>query len=1071
MNRKLLQKCNRSGLALLLLLLLAQWGFAQTRDVSGVVKDQSGMGMPGVNVLVKGTTRGTVTDTNGNYRIEVAGGEVLVYSFIGYAAQEIPVGNLSSINIILMEDVSSLQEVVVIGYGEVNKRDVTGAIGSVNTKELLQAVPTNISQGLQGRVAGVLVSKSDGAPGAGVSLQIRGANTFLGSAEPLYVIDGIPYVAPSSTGSPSGVGGDNQTNNPLSFLNPQDIESIEVLKDASATAVYGARAANGVVLITTRRGSEGTDNLEFTVNYGISDVSKRIKLMDAYTYAKMRNEAYTNKSIFEGTPLDILPFPGTTTIDPATGQEVRNPSPEDFLNGYNGGGTNWQDQIFQRAASADYTLTMSGGNNKGGYTVSGNVLDQKGVIVNSAFKRFSIRGNIYRNVTDWLTLGSNNNITRSKNDFVRTNSDGGSGSSLTGAIRTAMVYPPTLAVVDPAGLSESELAQMNNQIGWYASSPWYYVRHAVNSLTTTQLFSSSFAEFKFLKNFKFRQNFGFNYTYNVRDVYYDRFTQEGKEPVNGIGAVVDNTFLGLTHESILSYDKKIGNHNVSGVAAFTAEQYDFRNTSITGKQFPNDVLQNNELSTGVARPVVENGLGQRRNVGFLGRANYSYQGKYLATVSFRRDGTTVFPKNKWGTFYAFNLGWRISDEAFVQQLNVFDDLKLRVGYGETGNQSIGAYQAQTVLSPSNTVVNGSLVNGFAEPEWAGPANPNLKWETTRQWNIGLDAMILKNRLSFTFDVYRKFTTDLLQRVAIPRSTGFGNQLVNFGNVTNHGLEITVNGKVFEPNKRLQWNVNANISFNRNEIGGLPDDQFASRLFHGVDNVFLQRNGQPIGTIYGWREDGFYDNIAEVVADPAYASQSDAAIREKVGEIKYKNYDNDRTSISATDRVIIGDTNPDYIFGITNTFEYKGFNLSVFVQGVMGNDIVNANLLEFWNGGIGNAPQSLYDTRWTSENPSAAKWPKALETQRRNYLFSDRYVEDGSYVRLKNVNLGYTFQKPFKFMRSLNVYTSASNLLTWTRYSWYDPDVNAFGGDASRRGVDMNSYPNSRTYTVGFRAVF
>jgi TonB-linked SusC/RagA family outer membrane protein len=1070
MIRKLLSS-NLFRLSSLLasLLLLGQFVYAQTSTVSGVIKDAAGQAIPGASILIKGTTTGTVTNNEGLYRIDVPQNAVLVVSFIGYGAQEVAVGNQSGIDIVLEEDASTLNEVVVIGYGEVKKKDITGAVASVNTAEMLQASPTNISQGLQGRVAGVYVSKNDGAPGAGVSLQIRGPNTFLGSAEPLYVIDGIPFV---TGGSAAQVGGDNQTSNPLSFINPQDIESIEILKDASATAIYGARAANGVVLITTKKGSKDRDNLEFVVNYGVSRVSKKIDVLNGYQYAQFQNEAVTNRSIYEGTALGELPFPGTSKVDSETGETIYSPAPEDFLNGYNNGGTNWQDQIFETATTADYTLALNGGNDKGNYSISGNVLDQTGVIVNSSFKRYSIRGNVFRNVRDWISIGSNTSITRSENNFVRTNSDGGTGSSLTGAVRSAIVYPSTYPIIDPSTLSSDELARMNTEIGWYASSPYYYVRHAKNTLTTTQLFSSSFVEVSFLENFKLRQNIGFNYTYNVRDIYYDRFTQEGKAPVNGLAYLTDNTWLGRTLETILSYNKTFQeNHNVNAVVAFTNEQYDSRNSSIQAQNFPNDILGNNDLYTAKDRPVVTNGKAQRRNLGFLGRVNYGYKDKYLATASFRRDGTSVFPKNKWGTFYAVALAWRASDEAFIQNLDIFDDLKLRVGYGQTGNQAIGSYDGMSRFEPANAAINGSLQNGFAEPDAAGPANSNLKWETTEQWNIGIDIRFLSNRIGLTIDAYQKMTHDLLQRLTIPRSTGFGSQLVNFGNIQNRGLEITTTADILTGESALKWNVNANISFNRNKIKGLPADQFATRLFNGVDNVFLQRNGQPVGVIYGYVEDGMYDNLAEVVADPVYANQSNAIKAEKVGEIKYKNLDNNPLSIGSTDRTIIGNVNPDYIFGIINNFDYKNFTFSFFVQGVMGNDILNANLTDYWKGDQANVPSYIYDSRWTPDNTAGAEWPKALRSARRNYLFSDRYIEDGSYIRLKSVSLGYTFKNPVKLIQSVNVYTNVSNLLTITGYKWYDPDVNAFAGDAGRRGVDMNSYPNSITYTVGLKAMF
>ena len=557
---------------------------------------------------------------------------------------------------------------------------------------------------------------------------------------------------------------------------------------------------------------------------------------------------------------------------------------------------------------------------------------------------------------------------------------------------------------------------------------------------------------------------------NNREVYYNRRLQEART-TNGYAYSSDDTWRGITLESILSFNRTFHqDHSVNAVAAVTRETgYSYyRNISVRG--FPDDLLENNNIGAGLDQKTLGSGKSENGLFSVLGRVNYSYKGKYLATASFRRDGSSRFTtKNKYANFSSFALAWNAGDEIFVQDMNLFSTLKFRVGYGQTGNQGIGSYRSLPMFAFSAYPINGTLQPGYADVTWRGPADVNLRWETTDQVNAGVDMGFMQNRFTVTVDVYKKKTHDLLQPIQIPNSTGFTTQLTNFGTVENKGLEISGIGSLVTT-PRFNWGINANISFNRNRMLDLPGDQFAGSLYNNFDNFFLQRNGQPIGTVYGFVEDGFYDNLAEVVADPNYAGQSEEVQRMMIGEIKYKNFDED-PAITANDRQIIGNTNANYNFGITNNFSYRNFNLSVFFQGVQGNDIVNTNLYQIRMGKVANVPQFVYDGRWTPENAANATWPKALAADTRQPRLSDRLVQDGSYVRLKNINVGYSFKNPAPFIDAINVYASVSNVLTFTKYKWYDPDVNAFGSDASRRGVDMNSYPNSRTFTLGVSAGF
>ncbi|WP_375416736.1 SusC/RagA family TonB-linked outer membrane protein [uncultured Hymenobacter sp.] len=1044
--------------------------FAQVA-LKGVVTDAvNNEGMPGVNVVVKGTTIGTVTSVDGTYSLSVPNDDVtLVFSFVGFQAQEISAKGKSDISISLRADRKALDEVVVVGYGTQKRSDVTGAISSVRTDDLLKTIPTSINQGLQGQVAGVVVNRSDGAPGAGISLTVRGANSFTGS-EPLYVIDGIPFLTPASATSDN----QHQQTNALSYINPQDIESMEILKDASATAIYGSRGSNGVVMITTKKGRAGEDRIEFIANTSLSEVSKRVKVLDAYQYALFQNEAAQNAITYNGfDPTVNLPFPGIRGFDTLLGDSVYLPGPQDYLNGLPNGtayqagfkGTDWQDQIFRRALTKDYTLRVSGGNDKGNYSLSGNMLDQQGIIYNSGFKRYGLQANISRKIHKWIEIGSSNNITFSNYNLSRSNNAGNEAS----IVSSALSFPATYPVSDP-----NNLARENN-ISWFsAANPYIYTRTAKDQTSTTSIFSSSYAQVRFTDYLSFRQNLGVNYNVGTREVYYNRQLQEGRAPRanNGFASVSDDTWRGITLESLLNFNRTFGqDHNINAVVGATRETGYYFNHSLAVENFPDDILGNNNLAAGSDKKTLASGKGENSLVSFLGRVNYSYKGRYLATATFRRDGSSRFAAaNKWGNFASFALAWNASEEVFVQNLNVFSNLKFRVGFGQTGNQGIDNNRTLALLGYSPYPNSGALQPGYADFTWRGPANPNLKWETTDQFNAGVDMGFMQNRFNLTVDVYRKKTFDLLQNLGTGPSTGFASQLANFGTVENKGLEVSATGALLST-PRFKWDVNANISFNRNQILDLPADQFAPRLYYNVEGVFLQRNGQPIGAVYGLVEDGFYDNLAEVVADPQYANQPETVQRTMIGEIKYKNFDNDPTVIGNNDRRIIGNTNPDYNFGVTNNFTFGNFNLSVFLQGVQGNDIVNTNLYQIKQNQVGNIPQFVYDGRWTPENAANATWPKSLATDSRLRPISDRLIEDGSYVRLKNINVGYLFKKPVNFIESVNVYASVSNVFTWTNYSWYDPDVNAFGSDASRRGVDMNSYPNSRTFTIGVRAGF
>lgn len=1064
--------CSKGILFFLLLLssfLYSQEAFSQIK-VKGKVVDNKGESLLGVNVLIKGTATGVITDSDGNYSISAPSeNAILRFSYIGYISQEIKVGKQTTINVKLDENTQGLDEVVVVGYGSVKKRDLTGSVSSVKSDDLLKTNPASINQALQGKIAGVQVSQSDGAPGAGISILIRGANSFTTSSEPLYVIDGVPFNVGEAPGTDYAT---KQTNNPLNLINPRDVKSIEVLKDASSTAIYGSRGANGVILITTKSGSEGKTKVELSLNYGVSRPVKLIQVLNASEYAQYRNEGAVNGYIYDGkdyVPDDQLPYPVpghwsyTKGTDPVTGMiavvdSTYMPSPQDYANGYMNNGTNWQDQIYQTAFTQDYNLSVSGGDKRGQYMFSMGVLDQQGNILNSYFKRYSVRSNINRKVTDWFEFGNNLTASKSENRLARTNTE------TYGIVNDAIAFNPTRTIYDPdqpSGYSEDYSNGLSN--------PYLYVRSAKNLLESMNLYNSTFATLTFTKYLSFRQNLGYGYSMDKRNQYYNRYVSGGVAPTNGYASQSDSYYESLTAESMLTFDKSFKEiHHVNAVAGWSFENVFWGGKTMSGHGFANDINEENNMGAALVQDPNSSSKGKTSLMSYLGRVNYILMDKYLITASFRRDGSSRLANNRWSNFASGALAWRLSEENFIKNLGLFDNLKLRLSYGQTGNQGVSAYATRSRMTVQQYPINGSLTTGLAEDRWGGPASPNLKWETTDQYNIGMDMSFLKNRVNFVIDAYQKKTSDLLQYAYIPMSTGFQSIATNYGNVENKGLEVSGDFLVVEK-RQFTWKVDANISINRNKIGGLNSDQF-SDVAWGLESMFLRRNGEPIGIIYGYQEDGFFDNEAEVRANPLYKNETDAKIKSMIGQIKYKDNNNDGV-IDDRDKAIIGNTNPDFTYGITNSVTYKDFTLSFFLQGTKGNDILNVNLKNYDMASTTNMPKFVWDNRWTEENRANAQFPRADITYTRSLKASDRYVEDGSYLRMKNLTFAYRLSNPIDEIAMVNFTLAVNNLFTITKYNWYDPDVNTFGSDTSRRGVDMDSYPSARTFSLGLQVTF
>jgi len=1046
----------RINLLLVILGLFTTQLYAQIK-VSGTVTDDTNSPVWGASVVVKGKTTSTATDAKGNFSLIANKGDILVFKFMGMDPKEKKI-ETAILNVEMKPSDFAINEVVAIGYGSVRKSDLTGSVGSIKSEDIMRSSPVSLDQGLQGRLAGVFVQQMDGAPGGGMSIQIRGANSFSGGTEPLYVIDDIPYEANSS---PNSSDGDMSKTNPLSMINPGDIESVEVLKDASSTAIYGSRGANGVVLIKTKQGRAGETKIELNVNKGWSFATNTIDVLPGEAYAKLFNEARINADRFDSNA-GFLAGNNMKYFD-VFGTKSGMNMPEYYRNN----SSDWQNMIFQNGDLTDVTLSLSGGTEKTTYMVSGNIIDQKGILTSSAYKRGSLRINLQGQINSRISFGVSSNLSYADNRFVKTGSDVGQAG---GVVRSALRYPSVYTAMTPAGDIADE---------WYdASNPLAYVLSQKNMVEGYKSTVSGYLEGKLTQDLKLRIRVGTDLDLQRREQYLPAGTRESK---NGKAYYSDNLRSNIVNENLLTYSKIFDKiHNLNIVIAETQEIGNGKNRSNQVTGFINDYLQDNAMQTASEMPVIYNGRSMNTLASALGRINYSLLNRYLLTASYRADGSSKFAKNnKWAYFPSAAVAWKASEEKFLKDLNVFSNLKLRLSYGETGNQGISSYGSLTSMSAVKYPFEELIQVGTAIQS-NGLGNDNLTWETTRQYNVGADFGFFNNILNLTVDLYRKNTSNLLQQQELPLSLGYNRRWMNMGSLRNDGLEITL-GAYPVKNELFTWKSDFNISFNRNKITSLGKDIPSQTVLKVATDVepFRLVVGRPLGDIYAYKTLGVYQNLEQVKADGLYVNDP-ATQNFMVGEYRYMNASNLTADpakdfiLNSDDIGVVGNTNPDYIFGFSNSFTYNNFDLSFFVQGVIGNDIVNTtswSMLSNIGGSSSNITWEAYHNLWRGEGTSNL-YPKAVESKKRLVLFSDRYVEDGSYIRLKSVNLGYNFNVArTSFFQKLRVSVIASNLLTLTKYSGFDPEVNAFNADPARRGVDMGNYPLSRTVSVNLTATF
>lgn len=1018
----------------------------EKRTISGIVQDAMGP-IAGANIIVKGTTNGNITDMNGKFTIDnVSANATIVVSFIGYISQEIPVGNQTIINVTLKEDSESLEEVVVVGYGVMKKKDLTGAVSQVGSSALKDLKVSHPTEAMAGRLAGVQVQQVGGQPGQAATIRVRGSGSITASSAPLYVVDGYP------------LGEQN-----LNAINPNDIESIEVLKDASAAAIYGSRAANGVVLVTTKSGKTGKVSVNLDIYAGFQNVTKKLDLMNAQEFIEFSREAFNNNYLNK--------VPGASANDPLSsrpsGNRYRYPAFYDdaaYVASL-GEGTNWQDEIFRTSPVQNYQLTVTGGDERTKYMFSAGYFNQQGVVVNSDYERFSARAKIDSELNQWLKMGVNLAPT-----YMNANRTTQGHWASDGVINAALATAPVTPVYNEDGTWASQSMYAVASDGLTGVPNALACTYIHNYDTDLRLFSNGYIELSPLKNLKIKSTIGAD----IRE-YRNEYFRPSTIPSNGNVAPLPSTDRKATekaaetvnwlNENTVTYFNTWNKHEIDVVAGFTAQKNIYRYTEASGSDFPNDKIQT------INNATVKSSKSERKTwtlLSYLARVNYRYNNKYYLTASIRADGSSRFGKNnRYGYFPSGSVAWRLSQEDFLKDIKWLSDMKIRASYGITGNNNIGDYAAIGIMENANYVLGtgtGNVVNGAAQKSFS---NADLTWEKTRQTDLGLEISVLDSRLSLSLDLYYRKTTDLLMNVDIPTITGFSNAMQNIGKMRNKGLEITINGIPFKK-EQFTWEATGNISVNRNKVlalGPTGDPIFSDG---GAGTTHITMLGEPIGSFYGYKMIGIFKTKEELNNYPHFADT-------QVGDVMFEDVNNDQV-IDADDRTIIGNNMPDFTWGMTHTFTFKNFDASFSLQGVVGNDVLHLGR-RFYTQGEGNQNQ-LRDMlgRWQSEeNPGTGWIPRAnSQPTGQNNAISSRWVESGSFLRVNNLTIGYTLPGTFAKkcgMQRARIYVSTQNLLTISNYSGYNPETSFKEDNVTASGTDYGMYPLYRTCTFGINVTF
>lgn len=1059
----------------LVLMFLSISMVAQKVPVSGTVSDQTGP-VIGASVIEKGTTNGTMTDNDGRFTLTVSKGAVIEISSIGYKTQEITVGAQTNFTVTLSEDNEFLDEVVVVGYGSMKKSDLAGASVSMKESDLKGSIISSLDQSLQGRAAGVTAVTTSGAPGSSSSIRVRGQATINANAEPLYVIDGVIVQGGGNTGADFGLGdalgnGKVSTISPLSTINPADIVSMEILKDASATAIYGAQGANGVVLITTKHGKSGEAKFSYDGMVAMSRQAVRLNMMNLREYAQYYNEMVEEGDIYETNPYYATPS---------------------LL----GKGTNWQDEIFRTAWQHQHQLSAQGGSDKVQYYVSGSYMDQQGTIIGSNFNRFSVRTNLDAQLKKWLKLGVNAT-------YAITNDNLKLADSNQGLIYYSLTTIPDIPVYDVNGNYSSTIRE-----GYTSPNPVALAMMDEILLKRKKLSGNIYAELTPIKHITWRTELGFDMGESDANRYKPMIDLGGWVRSQNSISYQKNSNYFWQLKNYLTYANQWGKHSVTAMVGQECWESRWNYLSGSNTDLPSDEVHNVALATGT--PAISSGFGSSSMASFFTRETYNYGDRYLGTYTYRYDGSSNFgPNNRWAGFHSVALAWRFSNEKFFEPVKkVIDNGKLRLGWGQTGNSSIGSYAWGAAISR----MPSALGMGFRP---SNIPNTSIRWESQEQYNVGLDLNFFTGRLNLTVDAYYKRSDDMLMSMQLPSymgTQGNGSSKLqapkgNYGSIENKGLEITLDAHPVQL-KNFSWDSNFQISFNKNKLLSLSDTENATLVGYGQwgDVVCVSEIGKPLYNFYGYKVEGVYKDLDDIQnsAKPAKYPSDGVFNRGNtvwVGDIKYKDVDENGV-IDERDRTDIGSPLPKFTFGWTNTFRYKNLDLSIFLNGSYGNKVMNYNSLTLthMNSTWTNQLQSVVSKRARLEpiDPTivyadGSKWYDHIDNVRvknpgtkvphtsindpnDNDRISDRYVEDGSFLRIKNITLGYTFPKALlnkAKIENLRVYVNIQNLYTFTKYTGYDPEVGASTQDSTglTYGLDNGRYPSPAMYSFGLNITF
>ena len=1015
--------------ALVLYLGFCSQAIAQ-QTIQGKVTDENNQSIIGANVLVKGTSKGAVTDLEGKYKISADAKSVLEFSFLGYAVKTITVGNETTINVSLEPDSKVLNEVVVVGYGSQNKKKVLGSVQNISAKELKDIPVAQVTQKLQGKLAGVQINQTTGKPGAGMAIRIRGQASILAGSDPLYVVDGFPLV------------GD------ISSINPDEIDNISILKDAASTSLYGSRAANGVVLITTRQAKKNQTTTSVNVFTGTQSVPQqgRPDLMNAQQFAQFKKESFEDL----GQPVPV---------------EFQNPSQ------YAGKSTDWYGALLRTAPMQSYNFSIATNKDRFSTAAVLGIFNQDGVMINSNYKRYSMRINSEYELSDKVKIGVNlaptysiNNTPSSDGIFYATNLN----SAVPGGLFTnAMLTWPTSPYKNEDGSLPLSVA------GAFPTPNWYRAAQEItNETITSRIISNAKLDYEPITDLILKTTFNVdlgtsafkNFNPSTASTVFASLP-----PVVASAVNLDTKYMSWLNENTATYAKDFGDHNVEILAGYTSQKFRADISQIRATGFPDDRIQTIQSALNIDRTNTFTDVQEWGLISYLSRVNYSYKGKYLLTAAIRRDGSSRFGSdNRWGNFPSVGAGWIISDEDFAKKIPAINFAKVKASYGVIGNNNIGNYTQYALINNSSNAVFGSTVASGAAVTSLG--NPNLGWETTSQLDLGLDLGLFDDRIRFGYDFYTKNTTNLLYNVAVAQESGFTNFNDNVGEIKFWGHEFSLNTKNLIG--EFKWNTNLNISFNRNEVLALAPG--VERIYGGFGNyATITQVGKPLGQFYGLIQDGVYDNAAEFNSSPK-------AIDSQVGTIKYKDVNGDGVITFGgdnDDRTIIGNPFPSALIGMTNTFNYKNFDLSIVCSGSIGNDLMVMSDQGTTNlDGVFNLLSDVQN-RWRSEaNPGDGRYGKTTAaTYMERDWSSTRFVSDGTYLTIKNITLGYNIPTNGKFLKSARVYGSVQQLYTFTNYRGVNPEAsvaaNGTGGSTLNLGMDWGSYPVPRTLTFGINVGF